>query len=99
MFARFELPVIDDDPVVFDGLPEWLVPGLGSAMSTGQSETRAGSRHRLNRRWLQNQQPYCPRRGRDCGAAKRRSACSLVMVFFLSSVKISTIQFEPLSPR
>jgi hypothetical protein len=32
MFARFELPVIDDDTVVFDGPPEWLVPGLGSAM-------------------------------------------------------------------
>ena len=43
MFARFELPVIDDDPVVFDGPPEWLVPGqpIRQAMSTGQSETRA----------------------------------------------------------
>jgi len=32
MFPRFELPVIDDDPVLFDGPPEWLVPGLRSAM-------------------------------------------------------------------
>jgi hypothetical protein len=31
MFPRFELPVIDDDPVLFDGPPEWLVPGLRSA--------------------------------------------------------------------
>jgi len=32
MFPRFELPVMDDDPVVLDGPPEWLVPGLASAM-------------------------------------------------------------------
>ena len=38
MFARFELPVMDDDPVVFDGPPEWLVPGLGSAMRQAEHD-------------------------------------------------------------
>ena len=32
MFPRSELSIIDDDPVVLDGPPEWLVPGLRSAM-------------------------------------------------------------------
>lgn len=32
MFAHSELPVMDDDPVLFDVPPEWLVPGLRSAM-------------------------------------------------------------------
>jgi hypothetical protein len=68
-------------------------------MFTGQNETRAGSQHWLNRREVHNHQPYCPRRAQGNGAALRRSACSLVTVFFLSSVKISTIQFDPVFPR
>ena len=39
MFARFfELPVMDDDPVLFDGPPEWLVPGLASAMRQAEQD-------------------------------------------------------------
>jgi hypothetical protein len=32
MFPRSELRIMDDDPVLFDGPPEWLVSGLRSAM-------------------------------------------------------------------
>jgi hypothetical protein len=38
MFPRFELPVIDDDSVLFDGPPEWLVPGLRSAMREAERD-------------------------------------------------------------
>jgi hypothetical protein len=38
MFPRFELPAIDDDPVLFDGPPEWLVPGLRSAMREAEPD-------------------------------------------------------------
>jgi hypothetical protein len=38
MFPRFELPVIDDDPALFDAPPEWLVPGLRSAMREAEPE-------------------------------------------------------------
>ena len=38
MFPRFELPVMDDDPIVLDGPPEWLVPGLRSAMRQAEHD-------------------------------------------------------------
>jgi len=38
MFPRSELPVMDDDPVVLDGPPEWLVPGLRSAMRQAEHD-------------------------------------------------------------
>ena len=38
MFARSELPVIDDDPVLLDVPPEWLVSGLRSAVREAEHE-------------------------------------------------------------
>lgn len=38
MFPRFELPVMDDDLVLFDGPPQWLVPGLRSAMHEAEHD-------------------------------------------------------------
>jgi hypothetical protein len=38
MFPRSELPMMDDDPVSFDGPPEWLVPGLRSAMHEAEQD-------------------------------------------------------------
>ena len=32
MFPRFELPIMDDGPALFDEPPDWLVPGLRPAM-------------------------------------------------------------------
>ena len=38
MFPRSELPMMDDDPVSFDAPPEWLVPGLRSAMRDAEQD-------------------------------------------------------------
>lgn len=38
MFSRSELPMIDDDLTWFDSPPEWLVPGLPSAMREAEPE-------------------------------------------------------------
>jgi hypothetical protein len=38
MFPRSELPIIDDDPVVFDEPAEWLVPGLRTAMHEAEDD-------------------------------------------------------------
>jgi hypothetical protein len=32
------LPVMDDDPALFDGPPEWLVPGLRAAMREAEHD-------------------------------------------------------------
>jgi hypothetical protein len=38
MSLPYALPVMDDDPVLFDGPPEWLVPGLRSAMHEAEHD-------------------------------------------------------------
>jgi hypothetical protein len=38
MSKRFEPPVMDDDPELLDGAPEWLVPGLRSAMHEAEHD-------------------------------------------------------------
>jgi len=38
MFPRSELPMLDDDPALFEGRPEWLIPGLRSAMREAEQD-------------------------------------------------------------
>jgi hypothetical protein len=35
MLRRSELPLLDDDPGLFETLPEWLVPGLRTSRPRG----------------------------------------------------------------
>jgi len=49
MSAHSELPVMDDDPVLFDVPPEWLLTGLRSAMREAEHDDGLGLRSLIER--------------------------------------------------
>ena len=69
MFPRAQLSIIDEDPVLFDGPPEWLVPGLRSAMREAEADG-LGLRSLLERSEMPPK-PWPPARQRRSG---RRAA-------------------------
>jgi len=77
MYSHFELPVIDDDPVLFDGPPEWLVPGLRSAMRETERQDGLGLRSLIERSDVPPMPWSTVRRGRSprrAAAARVRAA-------------------------